>query len=461
MPPLTGLALAAAAAHEFALFAACGFLIGGIDDLAIDLIWIARTLWRWQTVYRRHPRATAATLGHAIPGRLAIFVPAWREEAVIGAMIATARARLGPRDWRLYVGTYPNDPLTAAAVRRAAGDDARIRLVVGDVPGPTTKAGCLNWLWQAMRADERRERRFVKAVILHDAEDEVHRDELAVYDVLIDRFDLVQLPVEPVAVRGQGWRARFISLHYAGEFAESHRKQVVVREALGAAVPSAGVGCAIGRHALALAARRRDGPFDPASLTEDYELGLRIGEAGGRGAFVTLRAADGAGMVAVRACFPATLGAAIRQKSRWVAGIALAGWDRLGWQGGLAERWMRLRDRRAPLAAMVIAAAYVAFVLWLVAVYGAWRAGVAAPVVLPTGLVYTNLALLTWRILVRAGFTAHVDGAALAALTPLHMLLGNIVAIGAAGRAVLMYLGMVRSGRVRWDKTAHVFPIAP
>ena len=453
--------LAARIAHELALFAACGFLLGGIDDVLIDLVWIGRTAWRRVAVYRHHPRASAATLSRPIPGRLAIFVPAWREEAVIGAMIATARVRFGDHDWRLYVGTYPNDPATAAAVRRAARDDPRIRLVIGDAPGPTTKAGCLNWLWQAMRADEREDRRFVKAVILHDAEDSVHRDELRVYDTLIDRFDLVQLPVEPVAVYGQGWWRRFISLHYAGEFAEAHRKQVVVREALGAAVPSAGVGCAIGRHVLARAALNRDGPFDPASLTEDYEIGLRIGEAGGRGAFVTVRAADGNGLVAVRACFPSTIRAAIRQKSRWVAGIAFAGWDRLGWRGGLAERWMRLRDRRAPLAALVMTAAYGALLVWFYAVLVARRHGIAVPVVLPGALIWLNLALLAWRIAVRGYFTACVDGPALALLTPAHMLLGNVVAICAATRALGLYLGMVRGGAVRWDKTAHVFPAAP
>lgn len=456
---MTGL-LAAGAAHELALFAACGFLLGGIDDLMIDLIWIGRTLWRRYAIYRHHPRANAATLARPIPGRLAVFVPAWREEAVIGAMIATARTRFGAHDWRLYVGTYPNDPETAAAVRRAARGDPRIRLVVGDRPGPTTKAGCLNWLWKAMRADEQADRRFVKAVILHDAEDMVHEDELAVYDTLIDRFDLVQLPVEPVAVRDRGWWERFVSLHYAGEFAEAHRKQVVVREALGAAVPSAGVGCAIGRHVLARAALNRDGPFDPASLTEDYEFGLRVGEAGGRGVLAAVRARDGNGLVAVRACFPSTIEAAVRQKSRWVAGIALAGWDRLGWHGGPAERWMRLRDRRAPLAAMVMLAAYAALVLWLYAWIESLRHGTPAPVVLPAALFLTNLGLLAWRIVVRALFTASVDGFGLALLTPLHMLLGNVVAILAAARAMGLYLGMVRSGRVRWDKTAHVFPVA-
>jgi adsorption protein B len=137
-----------AAARELALFAAAGFLIGGLDDLGIDLIWLARSAWRRATVYSRHPRATAATLPPPKPGRLAIFVPAWREDAVIGQMIARAKATLRQRDWVLYVGCYPNDSATVAAVNAATQGDGRIRLVVGDAAGPTTKAGCLNWLWQ-------------------------------------------------------------------------------------------------------------------------------------------------------------------------------------------------------------------------------------------------------------------------------------------------------------------------
>ena len=143
-------------AREAIMFAAIGFLIGGLDDLAIDLIWIARTAWRHATVYRRHPRADAATLAPPErPGRLAIFVAAWQEDAVIGGMVTNALASLNHPDWRLYVGCYPNDPATIAAIERAANGDRHVRIVVGDAPGPTTKAGCLNWIWQAMAADER------------------------------------------------------------------------------------------------------------------------------------------------------------------------------------------------------------------------------------------------------------------------------------------------------------------
>jgi adsorption protein B len=449
------------AARELALFAAVGFLLGGIDDLVVDLLWIGRSIWRRLTIYTRHPRVHAGTLSPpSRPGRLALFVAAWHEEAVIGGMVATALAQLRHSDWRLYIGCYPNDPATIAAVERAAVGDARVRLVIGDQPGPTTKAGCLNWIWRAMLADERAEGRPVKAIILHDAEDVVHHDELAIYDTLVERFALVQIPVHPVVVRGAGLFGALVSGHYCGEFAEAHAKQVVVREAIGAAVPSAGVGSAIARDVLAEMAQGREGPFDPESLTEDYELGLRIGAAGGRGAFVRLPAADGNGLVAVRACFPHSIPAAVRQKSRWMTGIALAGWDRLGWSGGLAERWMRLRDRRALLAALVLAAAYVALGCWGVGLLGGWLLNRPSTLALPGSLIFFNLALLLWRVGLRAFITTRSHGWRMGLLTPLHMFVGNIVGMMAAVRAIGLYAGLVRHGRLRWDKTEHVFPHA-
>src|SRR3546814_6704843 len=84
---------------------------------------------------------------------------------------------------------------------------------------------------------------------------------------------------------------------------------------------------------------------------------------GGRGVFIRMR--DDAGdLVCTREYFPATLTVAVRQKARWMTGIALAGWDRLGWQGSLAERWMRFRDRRGPLAAVILCCAYAAILLF-------------------------------------------------------------------------------------------------
>jgi adsorption protein B len=383
-------------------------------------------------------------------------VPAWDEAAVIGAMLRSAVDAWGEGDWRIYVGTYPNDPHTHAAA--AAVAHPGIRLVPGAGPGPTTKADCLNRLWEALLADEAAEGRRAKAVVLHDAEDVVHSDELRLFDSLVERFDLVQLPVLPLIDP----QSRWLGGVYADEFSESHGKELVVRGALGAGLPSAGVGCAFSRESLARLAADRGGlPFDSDSLTEDYELGLRIADAGGRCLFLRIAAADGS-LVATREYFPGTLAASVRQKARWMTGIALSGWDRLGWAGGAAERWMRLRDRQSLLAATLLVAGYLALALWLV--LKAWQgAGGEGPMPLPATLsvlVAVNLALLGWRLALRAGFTAAAYGWREGLRAVPRMAIGNAVLILAAASALARYRALRRGGRPRWDKTAHIFPAA-
>ncbi|WP_235535193.1 glycosyltransferase [Sphingomonas sp. Leaf339] len=200
-------------AREAMLFAGVGLLIGGIDDLLIDAAFLIRRAWRGGR--RRLSVMTLSAPSH--PGRMAVFVPAWDEEAVIGAMLTTALDRYRHSDYRIYVGLYPNDGPTIAAATAVARDDPRVRLVIGETPGPTTKAGCLNTLWHALLAADAADGCVTKAIVFHDAEDVVHPDELTVFDTLIEGRAVVQLPVLPLVKRG----SRLVSGHYADEFAEA------------------------------------------------------------------------------------------------------------------------------------------------------------------------------------------------------------------------------------------------
>lgn len=295
-------------------------------------------------------------------------------------------------------------------------------------------------------------RRFV-AVALHDAEDVVHSAEIGVYAALCRRFDLVQLPVFALIEKEQGLWRRLVSAVSADEFAESHGKGLVVREAIGAAVPSAGVGCGLSRDLLERLADGHAGPFDASTVTEDYEIGLRTGELGRRGVFVRIRSGDS--LVAVRAHFPDTLQAAVRQKGRWQAGIALSGWQRLGWRGGLAERWMRFRDRRAILAALVLTCAYLSGLgVLILAAIGARPAFTPAEL----DLVELCTALMIWRLAMRALFVARIYGPAEAIASLPRVLIGNLIAIAAARRALMSYLRLARGAPLRWEKTDHRFP---
>lgn len=448
--------LLSVAVYELTLFAVIGFIVGGVDDLIVDMIWLVRSLWRRVFVYPFHHRANAGTLAKPeSPGRIIVFIAAWDESAVIGRMLDHALKAFDHDNYRIYIGCYPNDRATVAAVR--AVGSRYVRLVVGERPGPTTKADCLNTLWHALLHDEAVDGFRAKAVVLHDAEDIVHSAELRVFDTLIERFALVQLPVLPLVDS----QSRWISGHYSDEFAEAHGKTIVVREAIGAAIPAAGVGCAFSRDLLARVAAQRGGePFDRDSLTEDYEIGLRLASFGGRGAFVRLPGAGRHSMVGVRAHFPATLDAAVRQKSRWITGIALAGWDRLGWQGGWAEVWMRLHDRRALIGAVVLLAGYAALVLTSGLWAAHWMFGTARPATTASldFLLSISGMILLWRLAVRCAFVTFAYGWREGIRAIPRAVIGNVIAIMAARRALWLYLRMRRDGIVRWDKTAHAFP---
>jgi adsorption protein B len=147
---LAGLGLAR---NELLLFAGVGLLIGGLEDIALDILYVLRKLWRDLTVYTRFSRMTARDLPPpGIAGPIAVFVPAWEEAGVIGPMLRRCLSLWAREDLRIFVGVYPNDPDTmraVASVMAEAGGD-KVELVTNGWPGPTTKADCLNQLWQAL-----------------------------------------------------------------------------------------------------------------------------------------------------------------------------------------------------------------------------------------------------------------------------------------------------------------------
>ena len=128
--------------------------------------------------------------------------------------------------------------------------------------------------------------------------------ELTLFDQLIDRAAVIQLPVVPLIDPSSPW----ISGHYCDEFAEatarswwSARRSERRSHWPVSAAPSSG-------GALArLAAQEGGHPFIAASMTEDYEMGLRVGALGLKTMFVRSPPSRAAGVVSSRGHFPASL----------------------------------------------------------------------------------------------------------------------------------------------------------
>ena len=354
------------------------FTLSGFDDLVIDIYYVCRQLYMVLYVRRRWPRLKEEQLLGAVEQPIAIIIPAWQESPVIGKMIDNTVRTLRYSKYTVFVGTYPNDPDTQLEVERARERYENVERIVCPKDGPTNKADCLNWIIQGVRHYEQRTGTRFAIFLMHDAEDIVHPLSLKLFNYLMPRFAMIQIPVFSLPRR---WN-EFTAGVYMDEFAELHSKDLIVRERLGRNVPSAGVGTAFSHEAVeALGMANENQLFSLDSLTEDYDFGFRLRAVGLKSVFVrfpfereamrgrwwsrTPRPTRVTDYIATREYFPSEFWLAVRQKTRWVIGIALQGWANLGWRGGWRTKYILFRDRKTLFTSQLNVLGYLLVLLVL------------------------------------------------------------------------------------------------
>lgn len=455
-------------------------LLSSLDDLFIDAWYWLRQARRALTVKRRYAPLTAEQLRAKPEQPLAIMVPAWLEYDVIASMLETMVSTLEYKNYMIFAGTYQNDERTIKEVERMRRRYRQLIRVEVPHDGPTCKADCLNWIVQAIFAQDGRQPVPFAGVILHDSEDVLHPLELKYYNYLLPRIDFIQLPVTSLE---RHWY-ELVAGTYMDEFAEWHTKDLVVRESLSKMVPSAGVGTCFSRRALTeLAAETQNQPFNTDTLTEDYDIGARLAQRGMRQIFgkfeveyvARRRSWFGLGPekvsaismpLGVREYFPNTFRTAYRQKARWTLGIGLQGWQQVGWTGTLATKYLLFRDRKGLVTSFIAILAYLLlanfFLFYLADRYGWWT--VYYPSYFrPDGwlvtLMWVNAVALLLRVVQRAYFVNRMYGWEHALLSMPRMIVGNFINAMAAARAWRLFIGHVITGkRLAWDKTMHDFP---
>lgn len=453
------------AARITAYGVAAGILVNVLDDAFVDARYLFGRLGaRSRRVLDRD------RLMSVVPKRVAIMLPAWKEAEVIEQMVAHNLARLDyPRDRvDFFVGTYCNDADTQARVEAAARRFPNVHKVVVPHDGPTSKADCLNWIYQGVVLVERERSRRFDILLMHDAEDVIHPLALRLYSLLVPEHELVQTPVFSLPLPMH----RLVAGTYIDEFAEHHQKDMRVREAIGGMVPSAGVGTAFDRAAfeeIALAADQR--PFNVDSLTEDYEIGLKFRLSRRKAHFAFCSVLDDHGRedpIATREYFPSGMGASIRQRSRWILGITLQTWEQVGWPGSWPVLYCLWRDRKAILTNLLLLCAYALLLYFLSRLtaaqigYWAWNFDdVVPPGSALTWVLRFNFAFAGWRMVMKAFFVGRLYGPWHAALSVPRIFLANVIGISATARAAWQYARHRWSGEpLRWLKTAHEFPTA-
>jgi bacteriophage N4 adsorption protein B len=456
---------------------AVSFLVSGIDDFFIDGFYWIRLFYR-KIFLRRTIRPIRQQVLSAMPEKwTAIWIPAWHEGEVIDKMVTHTIESMNYKNFDIFVGTYPNDPVTQDAVESVRIRFPQVEKIVCPNPGPTNKADCLNWVFQGMLLAEQKNGKRYEIIVLHDSEDIAHPLELKLFNWLIPRKDMVQLPVIPLERPMSSWTAGT----YLDEFAENHLKDLLVRERLAKVIPSAGVGTGIHRAVLdEIAAQRKNELFNINTVTEDYEFGQgfsRLKRTGILAQFTVARTQTFIRgwwrkrkdvrvvreRVAVREFFPDTFRLAVRQKSRWVLGISLQGWKNLGWPPGGWVKYMLYRDRKALYANVVNALGYVVILYWLInaAIYGWGRGPRLVESRWVWDVIIADTFLMLQRMVQRFVAVKRIAGWSQAFLSIPRNVVGNVINFVATAVAVQQFFMSERSGKqVKWRKTDHIFPSA-
>ncbi|MGA3238866.1 MAG: glycosyl transferase family protein [Bryobacteraceae bacterium] len=425
---------------------AAWILLSGLDDLFIGIV-------SFFTRGRQKPRPPQAEIERAPERRIAIFVALWREHKVTGQMLDRTISTVRYRNYDVFVGVYPNDTLTVRAVSEAASRHPRVHVAMLPHDGPTSKGDNLNWIHRRMQEYELEHGVEFDVIVTHDAEDLVHPESLRLINWYSADYAMVQVPVLALPTPAH----EFTHGLYCDEFAEYQLKDIPVRQILGGFLPSNGVGCGFERKALERLAESRQGRiFDPDSLTEDYENGFRLHELGYRQIFVPVQF-DAGEPIATREYFPRTRRAAVRQRSRWIAGIALQGWERLAWRAPWLQRYWFWRDRKGLVGCLLAPLANLTFVYGLIR----WRPLLEG---FPwmAWLYAATLVTAAFQISMRMYCSSRIYGWRFASVSPLRAFWGNIVNFHATVKAIAQFAAAHRRRQtLRWQKTDHSFPVHP
>ncbi len=460
-----------------AYIAAIGFFVFGVEDLLFDLQFLR---YARRTSKARH--TTIEELRAKPEKHIALFVPAWSEGDVVNRMADYAVKILEYDRYDIFIGVYPNDPVTIACVDALSRVNPRIHKAMCPNPGPTSKADCLNAIYRTMKLREIPGVREYGIIALHDAEDVLHPLTLKVYNYFVpDQFDMGQIPVFPLELPPIG---NWVANCYMDEFSELHLKDMLARQEIGGVVPSAGVGTAFARSALDWLADHNEGdPFVVGNLTEDYFIGIQLKRAGFRCSFINYpidrlvvkRDAEGeivsrkhvTELVAVRESFPPKFWAAVRQRSRWILGISMQCWELAGWSGSMGVRYTLFRDRKAPLVHLINIIGYIVICSWFIELIfralpstatSYWR-----PLFTPDSFLWTliliDTCLLFYRVLIKIYYVKQVYGWRHGLISIIRYPIANFINFFATCRAFWMYANSRLFGRqLVWLKTTHVFP---
>lgn len=164
--------------------------------------------------------------------------------------------------------------------------------------------------------------------------------------------------------------------------------------------------------------------------------------------------------VSVSEYFPDTFWAAVRQKSRWILGIALQGTETFGWRGDIFDKFFLYRDRKGMFTSFINFVANILFINYILIFIGIKLNFMPSyNYNIPKTLLIINIFFLINRLFHRALFVFMLYGWQQSLLSIPRVFVVNFINFCATLRALKLFGEHLLSGKpLVWDKTQHVYP---
>ena len=156
--------------------------------------------------------------------------------------------------------------------------------------------------------------------------------------------------------------------------------------------------------------------------------------------------------------FPNSFWAAVRQRSRWTAGICFQNWKMHKWAGTFRTKYFLLRDRKTIFSNFMLLLSNLVFALFLFYLLG-FSLGVnyLESIVNENSVLYVLLwicfFLMWWRMFHRFIFTYNWYGFRYALFSLIRIVFDNLINFFATFRALKVFMTM--KNKVVWESTEH------
>jgi glycosyltransferase XagB len=325
----------------YLVYIGVSLVLGGVA--ATTLVW---TLNAWRTPASVSD-SSSANIGLEPVHSFSLIVPARHEEAVLESTLSRIVRSSYPR-FEVLVVVGADDPGTRGAAERVAARHPEMVNVIVDDSFPKSKPRALNAALPHCTGD-------ITGVF--DAEDDVHPALLARVD---QRFQATGADVVQAGVQLMNFRSSWLTVRNVLEYYFWFRSRLHLH-ARQRFIPLGGNTVFVRTPIL-----RAVGGWDPNCLAEDCELGVRLSALGAQ--TVVFYEPE---LVTREEC-PPTLGAFIRQRTRWNQGYL---------QTLSKGYWRRLPFRQRALGLYILAMPYLMALAWvMVPVAIATAIAVKAPV---------------------------------------------------------------------------------